>query len=107
MVSSWVNLGLVTRNGFIDAAANGQVPFRQAFQRGVNVVLRIINNAVIRQITFHFGGNFGGDPRFTISPTSSLTRCACYLSQYFGQLIIINLQFAGSPIPVMPLPPLF
>ncbi len=106
-------LGLVTGNGFIDdAVANGQVLAvlqSQAFQRGyVNVVLRIINNAVIRQITFHFGGNFEVViPVSLPSPTSSPPRAAasCYLS-VLGQLIIINLQFAEVPSRT-PLPPLF
>lgn len=83
-------------NGFIDVVVNGQVLFCQVFQCGVNVVLCIINNVVICQIIFYFGGNFGGDICFFIIVYQQFMCCGCVIFQYFGQFIIINFQFVGS-----------
>ena len=57
-------LRFIARDGIVDAVTDGQILFGQFFQRGVNIVLGNVNNAVISQVTFYFGGDFGGNTGF-------------------------------------------
>ena len=87
-------LCFVARDGIVDAVADGQILFGQFFQRGVNIVLGNVNNAVVGQVTFYFGSDFGGNTGFfTITNQQLTSRCGVIFQRFF-QLSVVNFQLA-------------
>lgn len=96
-------LRFIARHHFVNAVTYVQILLGQHFQVGVNIVLCIVDNAVIGQITFNFSGNLGGNPAFFTIANQQFTGGCGVIFQRLSQLFVINFQLTGSAVPVMPI----